>query len=186
MGDNIEITNKTRMRDIEDPELRKKIYKEVKEGKHKDNKGLQAIARNIIPLTERSPEEAREIRRKGAEATNKLRGERKTAKQILNTLLPLYANTSAITSNDNIPEDIKSEILKKKIDITQYDLIMLAMIKKAQQGDVKASEFVRDTFGDVVVKEVHNVNESMSQADKELIRNISERLGIANDALDME
>lgn len=183
-----EITNKTRLRDIEDAEERKRIYKEAREnGAYKDNKAITATARNLIPLNERSPEEAREIRRKGAEALHKLKGERKNAKQILDEILPIYANTSAIVSNETIPEDIKSELLSNKnIKITQYHLIMLSQIYQAQNGNVKAAEFIRDTFGDKPINETHNINESISEADKQLINNLKDRLNIVDIPADQD
>lgn len=179
--------DKNNFQTIKDPELRKKKWKEAKEqGKHIQDKNLQASVKNLIPLNERDPEEAREIRRKGALALNKLKGERKTAKQILNDLLPLYANVDAIVNNDTIPEDIKKEIIKKKIDVTQYDLIMMAQIYQAQQGNYKSAEFIRDTFGDKPITETHNINETITQADRDLIAKLSARMGINTDIIDVD
>lgn len=174
----IKIDKHTRLKDIEDPLLRKQIFKEAKEGKYQDNKHLQVVTKNLIPINERPIEEQKEIRRKAAEATNKIKGEKKNAKQILDNLLPIYANKDAIKDNDCIPLDIKKQILDKNIQITQYDLIMLAQIHQAQQGNTKASEFIRDTYGDKPVNETHNVNEIMTQADKDLINKLSNRLNI--------
>ena len=174
-----EITSKTRLQDISSKEERQKAFREAKEGKHKENKHLQAVAKNLIPLNERSEEEARAIRRKGAEAVNQLKGERKNAKQILDSLLPLYANKDAISQNDNIPSDVKQQILDKNIKITQYDLIMLSMIHRAQNGDVKASEFIANRFGDIVQKDI-KVTETMSESDKKLIEKLSNRLNIVD------
>ena len=173
------ITSKTRLRDIENAEERKRIYREAREeGKHTQSKAIQAQARNLIPLNERSEEEAREIRRKGAEALNRLKGEKKNAKQILDTLLPIYADKNAIISNEVIPQDIKDTIIKHNMKITQYDLIMLSQIYQAQQGNVKSAEFIANHYGDIVVKETHNINESISEADKQLINNLKDRLNI--------
>lgn len=184
---NTEINSKTRLRDIKDPEERKKIYKEAREeGKHTQSKAIQTQAHNLIPLNERSEEEAREIRRKGAIALNKLKGEKKNAKQILDTILPLYANKATIKANDGIPEDIKEEILAKNINITQYDLLFMAQLYQAQQGNVKSAEFIASHYGDVVVKETHNVNDNISEADKKLIEKLSSRLNIVDVVADQE
>ena len=60
------------------------------------------------------------------------------------------------------------------------------MIYKAQNGDVKASEYISNHYGDVVTKEVHNVNESISEADKALINKLSDRLNISRDVIDID
>lgn len=173
-------TEPRRLRDIEDKEERKRIYREARADKTKYNKSITASANNLKPINERSEEEQREIRRKGAEAVNKLKGERKNAKQILEQILPIYANINAIKESEYIPKDLKDTILNKKINITQYDLVMMAMLYKAQNGDVKASEYIRDTYGDKPVNEVHNVNETITEADKELINKLSKRLNIVD------
>lgn len=166
-------------------EDRQKLFKEAKEG-NTEHKQYKSLSNNLKPLNERPKEEADAIRRKGWQAMMELKGERKNAKQILDNLLPLYANNDAINNNDNIPTDIKKLVLSKNIKLTQYDLIMLSMIYKAQNGDVKASEYISNHYGDVVTKEVHNVNESISEADKALINKLSDRLNISRDVIDID
>lgn len=176
LDNNINIVKETRLKDIKDPEERKRIYKEAREGKHKYNKGITAAATNLTPLNELDPEKAREIRRKGAEALHKARGEKKSAKQILNEILPLYANKTAIAENENIPEDIKKDILSHNIDITHYHLLYLSMLNQAENGNTKAAEFIRDTVGDKPIAETRNINEIITQADKDLISKLEKRL----------
>ena len=170
-----------RINDIDTSEERKRAFKECKEGKgkYKDNKQIKAITKNLIPLTERTEEEQKEIRRKGWESMMSLKGERKNAKQILDELLPLFANTDAITENDTIPVDIKKTILDKNIKITQYHLIMLSQIYQAQNGNVKSAEFIANHFGDIVQKDI-KVTETMSESDKKLIEKLSNRLNIVD------
>lgn len=79
-----------------------------------------ANEQNLIPLNRRTPEERREIGRKGAEASNKKQREKKLLKETLETLLEI---------NDN------------------QDNICIALIKKALEGDTKAFEVVRDSIG---------------------------------------
>lgn len=76
---------------------------------------------NLINLKDRTPEERKEIARKGAEATNKLLKERKTLKEELLLLL----------SQNNFQERIS-----------------LALLEKATTGDTKAYEVIRDTVGE--------------------------------------
>lgn len=158
-------------------ELRVKVTQGVKDGTIEHKQIKQGI-KNLIPLNQRTEEEQKAIRKKGWEKMMEIKGEKKNAKQILDDLLPLFANDTAIDSNELIPNDIKQLIKNRNIKLTQYDLIMLAMIGKAQQGDVKASEYISNHFGDVVTKEVHNVNDNMSESDRQLIKNLKERLNI--------
>lgn len=166
-------------------EEREYVSKLVKEGKV-HHKQIEAGLKNIIPLNQRTPEERKEICRKGANQVNEMHGEKKNAKQILDNFLTVYANDNAIEENDCVTKDIKRLIKKHNVRLTQYDLIMLAMISKAQQGDVKASAYISDLYGDIRTKEIRNVNDVMSQADKELINNIADRLGISTDILDAD
>lgn len=163
---------------ISDPETRKEIYKKVESGEI-HHKQLEASKKNLVPLNKRSPEEAAAIRRKGWEAMTQLKGERKTAKQSLDQFLPIFANDPA--NDENIPEDIK-KLLKdnKNVKVTQYDLIMLSMIAQARNGNVKAAEYIRDTYGDKPINETHNINETISEADKKLIEKLSSRLNIVD------
>ena len=82
---------------------------------------------NLINLRDRSPEERKEIARKGAEATNKLLKERKTFREELLILLS------------------QGDTQKK---------ISLAMLEKAMKGDTKAFEVLRDTVGEKPVDKV--------------------------------
>lgn len=165
-------------------EDRKKLFQESKQGTA-DHKQYKSLSKNLIPLNERSPEEQKAIRRKAAEATNRIKGEKKTAKQILDTLLPLYANNTAINNNEGIPEDVKAEILKHNIKITQYDLIMLAQIYQAQQGNTKAAEFIAAHNGDIVQKDL-KITQGISDADKMLLQKLQTRLNIEGTAADQE
>ena len=86
---------------------------------------------NFISMADRTPEERREIARKGAEATNKLLRERKTLAEELLILL----------SQGNVQEKIS-----------------LAMIEKCLKGDTKAYEVIRDTIGEKPKDKVENLN----------------------------
>jgi hypothetical protein len=76
---------------------------------------------NLIPFTERTKEEQREIARQGGIASGKARRERKTLKEELLLLLE------------------KGDTQEK---------ISLAMIKEALDGNTKAFEVIRDTIGE--------------------------------------
>lgn len=85
---------------------------------------------NLIPASERSKEEVREIGRKGGKASGEARRRKKTLKETLITLL----------------EAENYEIDGKKVD--GYIATAFALIKKASRGDVSAITALRDTIGE--------------------------------------
>jgi hypothetical protein len=76
---------------------------------------------NLIPFSERSKEEARELGRKGGIASGEARRRKKSLKEELITLL----------ENGNTQEKIS-----------------LAIIQQALDGNTKAFEVIRDTIGE--------------------------------------
>lgn len=86
-----------------------------------------ANEQNLINLRDRTPEERKEIAKKGAEATNKLIKERKTLKEELLILL----------SQDDYQKKIST-----------------ALLQEATKGNTKAFEVIRDTVGEKPVDKV--------------------------------
>lgn len=72
-------------------------------------------------MSKRSPKERRELARKGAEATNRIKAERRT---------------------------LRDHLLAVLSDKGVQDNIINALIDKASKGDTKAFEVVRDTIGE--------------------------------------
>lgn len=99
-----------------------------------------ANEQNLIPLNKRSQRERKEIARKGAEATNKLKAQRKTLREELLILL----------AEGNMQEKIS-----------------LALLQEAKKGNTKAYEIVRDTIGEKP-KENINLTGELNNAYKEL------------------
>ena len=87
-----------------------------------------ANEQNLISLKDRPQRERKEIARKGAEATNKLRAERKTLREELLILL-------------------EEKDYQEKISI--------AILEQAKKGNTKAYEIIRDTIGE---KPKDNIN----------------------------
>lgn len=100
---------------------------------------------NLINLRDRTPEERKEIARKGAEATNKLLKERKTLREELLFLL----------SQGDMQEKITTSLLDK-----------------ASKGDTKAFEVVRDTIGEKPTDKVENENINMTY--EEYLKKVSD------------
>lgn len=98
---------------------------------------------NLIPANKRSKEEVRENARKGGINSGKTRRAKKEMRETLNILLDLAVNKGTLAN----PENVKAfEILKDK-NLTVSEAILIAQIKKALDGDIKAAEFIRDTAG---------------------------------------
>ena len=91
-----------------------------------------ANKKNLKPFSELTEKEQREIRRKGGVASAKKRREKKTFKELLKIALEM----STKSGNTNAEE------------------IVASMIRKAQSGDVKAFEAIRDTIGEKPKDEV--------------------------------
>lgn len=60
-------------------------------------------------------------------------------------------------------------------NLTQYDLINLAMITAAKNGDTKAANYVRDTIGDKLA-EKQEISATFTDGDKSLLEKVSARL----------
>lgn len=107
---------------------------------------------NLKPFNKMSQKERSEIARKGAEATNRIKKEKKTLKQELEALLEIA--------------DKNGDTLQKKISF--------AMIQKAGKGDTKAYEVIRDTIGQKPKESVSVEIDKNKEDAKALLENIKE------------
>lgn len=85
-----------------------------------------ANEKKLKPVTQRTKSEAREISKKGGVASGKSRRMRKTFRELLKIALEMPSANG----------------------VTNAEEIVASMIRKAQGGDVKAFEAVRDTIGE--------------------------------------
>ena len=88
---------------------------------------------NLIPMSERSKSEVRELGKKGGIASGEARREKKLLKELLEDAL------SKGTETDN-----------------EYVNITSALIREANKGNVKAYEVIRDTLGQKPVDKVEH------------------------------
>ena len=114
-----------------------------------------------------TPEEKRANARKAGLASAKAKKQRRTFKESLEIILSMQATEEQ--------KKAAEQFLTEEMDLTNGDLVNLAMIGKAKEGDVKAAQFVRDTVGEMptVKQEVTN---TMSDGDKALLEKVSKRL----------
>ena len=89
---------------------------------------------NLIPQSERTKEEQREIARLGGIASGKARKEKRDRKQIASELLDLTVSGAGI-------DKIKKFFNLKGKELTAYDTMLLScMMKAMQKGDANALE----------------------------------------------
>ena len=103
-----------------------------------------ANEQNLIPNSERTPEELRRQTRKGGIASGKARREKKMFRETLEALLGMPMKDGKDVSVD----DIKSFAAIKGQNISVQEAILIAQIQKAMKGDTRAAEYVRDTIGE--------------------------------------
>ena len=122
-----------------------------------------------------TPEKRKEARRKGYLAQQKVLGEKKTAKECLERLLPMLANEEILQAADVDAELIKRLKATNK-EVTLYELIQYVAIGRAIDGNIKAAEYVRDTFGDKPRDNIDITANSLTDSDRALLELVSDRL----------
>lgn len=96
--------------------------------------------KNLIPLSERTMSEQREIQSKGGKASGASRRRKRDMAKAMKMLLdmPAMEGMDAYLKKMGLPE----------MEMTNQMAMLSAMLIKAASGDVRAAEFVRDTSGD--------------------------------------
>lgn len=102
--------------------------------------------KNLIPNSERTPSELREIASKGGKKSGESRRRKKTMKQVMDMLLGMPANTpqdwqllADLGFNlDELDEDTVNNIL----------IVNAALLKNAKQGDVASIKELRSIIRD--------------------------------------
>ena len=177
MGD--KRTYQKRRRDAQRDENGKSIYEKVMSGEI-EPQGRQKGWKNLktIPFNQMDKERAREIRSKGGKAVQELRGEKKNAKQVLDNLLTLKATEDILDGADLRPELVE-RLRKSTKGATLYDVMGAVALGKALDGNVKAMEYVRDTYGDkpIDTSRIELTENLMTESDRELLEKLSQRLG---------
>ena len=142
------------------------------EGSEKGWSNLQPEKYNFAVIDK---DRAKEISRKGAQAVNKLHGEKKTAKQALEQILTLRVDDNILACAD-LPDDLAAKLKRDNPNATMYDLLQLVAVGRAAGGNMKAYELVRDTYGDKPVEKVDISADVTTDADRALLSSIAARL----------
>lgn len=102
------------------------------------------------------PDKDKEITRAGADASNATQSKRRTFKEQIDIILAK----------------------KDENGRTGLENVTVAMYERAQAGDVKAAQFIRDTAGEKPTDTVDLNANVMTEADKALIDKLKNRTGI--------
>ena len=110
------------------------------------------------------PEADREIQRAGAETVNAAKAQRRSIREILETL-----SRKTITAEE-------AEIYGIEEGTTLLEAANLAQVRRAMKGDTKAAEYIRDTLGEKPTDKISAEVTALTQEDKEMLERISRRL----------
>ncbi|MCF2583630.1 hypothetical protein [Mitsuokella multacida] len=99
--------------------------------------------KNLIPFSERTEEEQRDIRSKGGKASGKARRKKKFLRDMLYTALMMRLKDLP----DKLSKDARQQLGFKEGD-TVGDAIIGRLIERAMGGDMRAIRFIFDTMGE--------------------------------------
>lgn len=99
--------------------------------------------KNLIPFSERTEEEQRDIRSKGGKASGKARRKKKFLRDMLYTALTMRLKDLP----DKLSKDAQQQLGFKEGD-TVSDAIIGRLIERAMGGDMRAIRFIFDTMGE--------------------------------------
>ena len=163
------------MKEEKKPE--KTEYQKIIDGE-KAPEGIQKGWRNLekrVSFNQMDPEKLREISKKGGEAVQKIYGEKKTAKEALENILTLRIDDRIIGQADLSPE-LAERLKRSNPDATVYDLMQIVAVGRAVGGNMKAYELIRDTYGDMPVKQVEITENITTDQDRQMLQMIAARL----------
>ena len=113
---------------------------------------------NLIPVTKRTKSEAREISKKGGQASGAARRKKKSMKQVANYLLSLP-----------VVEELQEEMIQSGIasdDADNQTALVFSMMQRAIKGNVTAAQFIANITGST----------AMTEAERERIKLEKKRL----------
>lgn len=131
------------------------------------------------PFNEWDKDKLHEVAVMGGKAVQELHGERRTAREALSNVLTLKV-TPEILAQADIDESIAQRLKRDNPDATIYDLIQAVAVGKALEGSARHIEYIRDTNGDKPIDRVEVTDNVTTEADRELMRSIADRLGQAD------
>lgn len=127
-----------------------------------------------IPINERSPEERKEICRKGRRGQQEAQKKRKAIREICDEVLAMTCPQG--TANFGALQQAALDAAKQRgEEWSVYEAGVIAQVAKMIEGDTRAAEFVRDSAGDRPGQEVQ-VSGELTGADLALLQKVAARL----------
>ena len=131
---------------------------------------------DLIPVTERTKDEAKKISQSGGIASGEARRRRKAFKKIIDELL-----TRDISSKKDLA---LAQDFDLKDDVTQEQLIMMALLKAAKAGNVHAVREIRSITRDDEDLKIERERLRIEQEKLKLMKDKQNDDGEALDKLD--
>jgi hypothetical protein len=128
--------------------------------------------KNLKPMSERTPEERRKYGSIGGKKNGETMERRRNMQECMRALLEITTSKDKAREKLGDIADLASE------NPTLMELVGLAQLREAQDGNTKAAEFVRDTAGYKPVERQEINAEIMSEADRALMEQIAQRIGL--------
>ena len=100
--------------------------------------------KDLVPITERTKEEAKEISKKGDIKSGEARRRKKTMREAMELML------SAKIPVEGVPEQLKAIGLTDEDMNVQTAIVYSQVVKAIQCGDTRSAEFCRDTVGEFI------------------------------------
>ena len=120
------------------------------------------------PIDDNPPERAREIHRMGGIASGVSKRRKKLIKETIATILELPVKDKRV-------KDGLKRIGLTTEDMTQQSLMVLGVMKRAQNGDPYAATFIRDTLGQKEADKLE-ISKSTSEVISEIESYVAEEL----------
>lgn len=144
-----------------------KYLKDLPEGTTNESKSYRAYNGGKLARLDTNREEATKRGQAGGIASQSAQQARRTCREILEEIAKRPANSETI------------DRLGLKEGTSNLEALNYAQYMKAQQGDTKAAEFVRDTIGEKPVNEIAATIETTPE-DMELVKRAAARLESGN------
>lgn len=109
--------------------------------------------KNLIPNSQRTPEELREMTRKAGIKSGEIRKKQKTMCELIKLI-----------QKGKVSEEITNKIIEiyphlEKEDVNRKVLPLIKQQEKAEKGDLQALMFLRDTAGEKPTEKIENTTE---------------------------
>ena len=116
---------------------------------------------NLIPVTERTKEEAREISRKGGIVSGRVRREKADLKKKVNQILEM----------DVFSPQLKEALEEKGLNATNQTAIATVLLQKALKGDMRAIELLAKMNGNEGTKDALDKKEQKERIKAQQLEN---------------